>query len=76
MVGKVLHAILNDLSRQNKNRKRPQLGDAKKQSIIRDTLIAVTAKKNGCLVVSDNQDFPLIQDYYAFRWKSSAEYFQ
>ncbi len=75
MAGKVLHAVLNDLSREDRQRRRPQLGDGKKQSIIRDTLIAVTAKRNACLVVSDNQDFPMLQRYYAFKWMSGKDFF-
>ena len=73
--GKILQHLLSDLSRNRKGRARPQLDHGHKQSIIRDVLIAVTAKQHGLTVVSDNKDFPLVQNYYTFKWVSAAAFF-
>ncbi|MGH9836608.1 MAG: type II toxin-antitoxin system VapC family toxin [Blastocatellia bacterium] len=75
MAGRILYRYLSDLSRQSPARLRPALGHAEKQNIIRDVLIAVSAKKGGVTVVSDNKDFPTIQRYYDFKWISGREYF-
>ena len=75
IAGRVLNHLLSDLSRQDKGRRRPRLSDAKKQSLIRDTLIAVSAKQQGVTVISDNEDFPLIQSYYKFRWLTGKDFF-
>jgi predicted nucleic acid-binding protein len=75
MAGRILYRYLSDLSRQSPSRLRPALGHAEKQNIIRDVLIAVSAKKAGVTVVSDNKDFPTIQRYYDFKWISGREYF-
>ncbi len=75
MAGRILYRYLSDLSRQNPSRLRPALDHAEKQNIIRDVLIAVSAKKAGATVVSDNKDFPTIQRYYDFKWISGREYF-
>jgi predicted nucleic acid-binding protein len=75
MAGRILYRYLSDLSRQSPSRLRPALDQAEKQSIIRDVLIAVSAKKAGVTVVSDNKDFPTIQRYYDFKWISGREYF-
>ena len=75
MAGRILYRYLSDLSRQSPARLRPALGHAEKQNIIRDVLIAVSAKKAGVTVVSDNKDFPTIQRYYDFKWISGREYF-
>jgi predicted nucleic acid-binding protein len=45
------------------------------QSIIRDVLIAVSAKHHKVTVISDNEDFPLIAEYYKFRWKTGRVFF-
>jgi predicted nucleic acid-binding protein len=73
--GRILFAWLNDPGKQNKARQKPQLNHAQKQNIIRDVLIAVSAKKSGVVVVSDNVDFPIIRRYYSFRWVSGKAYF-
>ena len=73
--GRVLNHMLNDASRSHASRHRPKLGNDKKQSIIRDVLIAVSAKQHGVTVISDNEDFPLLQDYYDFRWQSAQSFF-
>lgn len=72
--GRILNHILGDLSRKAQGR-RPRLADNKKQSIIRDVLIAVSAKQHAVTVVSDNEDFPLLQGYYKFRWQPGKEFF-
>src|SRR5262245_53239047 len=68
MAGRILHRYLSDLSRQSPARLRPALSHVEKQNIIRDVLIAVSAKKASVTVISDNKDFPLIQRYYDFKW--------
>lgn len=73
--GKILNHLLSDLSRTRSGRARPQLDHGRKQSIIRDVLIAVTAKQHGLTVVSDNKDFPLLQNYYQFKWISAVAFF-
>lgn len=75
MAGRILNNILSDESRRQPGRRRPKLSNEKKQSIIRDVLIAVSAKQSGATVISDNEDFPLITDYYEFRWVAASEFF-
>ncbi len=74
MAGRILNNILSDASRKQTGR-RPKLSNEKKQSIIRDVLIAVSAKQTGVTVISDNEDFPLISNYYNFRWVTANAYF-
>jgi predicted nucleic acid-binding protein len=74
--GKILFNILREQSQSDPERRRPRLGNDKKQSIIRDALIAVSAKKRGVTVVSDNVDFPLIQRHYNFQWISAQQFFR
>ena len=73
--GRILNHMLSDASRSDKGRRRPKLSNDKKQSIIRDVLIAVSAKLQGVTVISDNEDFPLLQDYYDFRWQAAQRFF-
>lgn len=73
--GKILNHYLSDLSRRDHQRRRPSLDHRQKQSIIRDVLIAVSAKQQNVTVISDNEDFPTIQQYYKFRWLSAAAFF-
>ncbi len=75
MAGRILNHYLSDQSRQNPTRARPALSHAEKQNLIRDVLIAVSAKKAGVTVVSDNKDFPTLQRYYDFKWSSGRAYF-
>ena len=75
MAGRILNHYLSDLSRQHPTRARPALSHAEKQNLIRDVLIAVSAKQAGVTVVSDNKDFPTIQRYYDFKWSSGRQYF-
>lgn len=73
--GQILNHILSDESRQHPDRHRPKFSNDKKQSIIRDVLIAVSAKQHKVTVISDNEDFPLIAEYYKFRWKTGRAFF-
>lgn len=75
MAGRILYTYLNDLSQQSKSRRKPQLEHARKQNLIRDVLIAVSAKKSGVVVVSDNVDFQIIQRYYKFQWLTGRKFF-
>jgi predicted nucleic acid-binding protein len=75
MAGRILNNILNDASRNQPGRRRPRLSNEKKQSIIRDVLIAVSAKQSNVTVISDNEDFPLITNYYEFRWAAAGDFF-
>ena len=75
MAGRILNNILSDESRNQPGRRRPKLSNEKKQSIIRDVLIAVSAKQSGVTVISDNEDFPLISNYYDFRWLAATAFF-
>lgn len=75
MAGRIINNILNDASRGQPGRRRPKLSNEKKQSIIRDLLIAVSAKQNGVTVISDNEDFPLIANYYDVRWIAANVFF-
>ena len=73
--GRILNNYLSDLSRAHPTRERPALSHAEKQNLIRDVLIAVSAKHAGVTVVSDNKDFPTIQRYYDFKWSSGKDWF-
>lgn len=73
--GRILNHYLSDLSRQHATRARPALSHAEKQNLIRDILIAVSAKQAGVTVISDNKDFPTLQRYYDFKWSSGRDYF-
>ena len=72
--GRILNHLLSDASRSDRDRRRPKLSNDKKQSIIRDVLIAVSAKQHGVTVISDNEDFPLLLGYYDFRWQSAQSF--
>ena len=71
--GLVMHRLLT-LERAITG-KRPAWGNDKKQSLIRDVLIAVTANQHSVTVISDNKDFPLIQQVYEFDWRKAADFF-
>lgn len=75
MAGRILNHFLSDASRSQPGRRRPKLSQDKKQSIIRDVLIAVSAKQSGVTVISDNEDFPQILHYYDFRWVAASAFF-
>ncbi|NOT59915.1 MAG: hypothetical protein HOP19_06780 [Acidobacteria bacterium] len=74
--GKVLFNMLRVESLSDAERRRPRLSHDKKQSIIRDALIAVSAKQQSVTVISDNEDFPLIQRHYQFQWVSARAFFK
>jgi len=73
--GRILNTILRNEKRLSPDKKTPRKPEGYKQSLIRDVLIARTAKRQKLTVVSDNKDFPLIQRYYEFDWASGKEFF-
>ncbi len=73
--GRILHSLLHGLKTGNQGRT-PKLDPAEKQRIVRDVLIARTAKRAGAILVTDNiADFQKIRRYCAVRIRSGAEYF-
>lgn len=76
LAGRTLNVYLSDLSRADQQqRRRPSLSHDKKQNLIRDVLIAVSAKQHGVTVISDNEDFPAIQRHYKFNFLRAKEFF-
>jgi hypothetical protein len=76
LAGRTLNIYLSDLSRADRqHRRRPSLDHGKKQNLIRDVLIAVSAKRSGVTVISDNDDFPAIQRHYTFSLLRAKEFF-
>ena len=76
LAGRTLNVYLSDLSRADRqHRRRPSLSHDKKQNLIRDVLIAVSAKHHGVTVISDNDDFPAIQRHYRFNLLRAKEFF-
>ncbi|MGH9837539.1 MAG: type II toxin-antitoxin system VapC family toxin [Blastocatellia bacterium] len=73
--GRILNIYLSDLSRADQQRRRPGLDHYRKQNLIRDVLIAVSAKHHGVTVISDNEDFPTIQRYYKFKFIRAKKFF-
>lgn len=71
--------VLNSLPRGLKSRAgglTPRVPKAEQQRIIRDVLIARTARRAGALVVTDNlSDFEKISHFCAVRLRSGAEHF-
>lgn len=53
----------------------PRWAVDRKYNLIRDVLIARSAKANGATVISDNVDFPEIQRVYTFKWVRADKYF-
>jgi len=75
LAGKVLYALLHGLKSQSGGLT-PRLRAEEKQRIIRDVLIARTAKRIGALLVTDNaKDFERIKRFCAVRTLSGAKYF-
>ena len=75
LAGKVLYALLQGLKSQSGGLT-PRLPAVEKQRIIRDVLIARTAKRAGALLVTDNlKDFERIKRFCAVRTISGAKYF-
>ncbi|MEP7337182.1 MAG: hypothetical protein ABI977_05510 [Acidobacteriota bacterium] len=76
LAGRTLNVYLSDLSRADcQQRRRPGLDHGKKQNLIRDVLIAVSAKRSGVTVISDNDDFPTILRHYKFSLLRAKEFF-
>jgi len=73
--GRILNTILRNEKRLAADKKTPRFTEGQKQSLIRDVLIARTAKRRKLTVISDNKDFPLIQRYYEFDWVSGKVFF-
>ena len=75
LAGKVLYALLQRLKIEAGGQT-PRLHPDDKQRIIRDVLIARTAKRAGALLVTDNvKDFARIKRFCAVRTISGAAYF-
>ncbi len=75
LAGKVLNSLLRGLKSKSQG-KTPRLHPLEKQRIIRDALIARTARRAGAILVTDNvADFELIKPFCSVRIKSGAEYF-
>ncbi|HMV50743.1 MAG TPA: hypothetical protein PLD20_12325 [Blastocatellia bacterium] len=75
LASKVLYALLQGLKSQSGGLT-PRLPAAEKQRIIRDVLIARTAKRAGALIVTDNlKDFERIKRFCAARTVGGATYF-
>jgi predicted nucleic acid-binding protein len=53
----------------------PKWATDRKYNLIRDVLIARSAKAHGATVISDNVDFPEIQRVYKFKWIRASEFF-
>lgn len=73
--GRILNALLRGLKSKNKGRT-PRLPPEDKHRIVRDVLIARTAKRESATIVTDNiQDFKAIQRFCACKFISGEEYF-
>lgn len=73
--GHILNHYLSDLSRADRLRRRPSLDHRQKQNLIRDVLIAVSAKQSEVTIISDNDDFSVIQRYYKFKYLRAKAFF-
>lgn len=73
--GRILNTILRNEKRLDPQKQTPRKSEGYKQSLIRDVLIARTAKRHSLTVVSDNKDFALIRRYYEFDWLSGTQFF-
>ena len=75
LAGKVLNSLLRGL-KSKAGGLTPRVSKAEQQRIIRDVLIARTARRAGALVVTDNlSDFEKIRYFCAVRLRSGAEHF-
>lgn len=75
LAGKVLNSLLRGL-KSKRGGLTPKLPAAEKQRIIRDVLIARTARRAGALLVTDNvSDFKLINRFCAVRVAPGRQYF-
>jgi predicted nucleic acid-binding protein len=76
LAGKVLNSLLRGL-KSRQGGLTPKLPAAEKQRIIRDVLIARTARRAGALLVTDNlKDFKLIARFCAVRAVGGRQYFK
>jgi len=76
LAGKVLNSLLRGLKSRSGGLT-PKLPAAEKQRIIRDVLIARTARRTGALLVTDNlKDFKLIARFCAVRAMAGRQYFK
>lgn len=75
LAGKGLNSLLRGL-KSKRGGLTPKLPAAEKQRIIRDVLIARTARRAGALLVTDNvSDFKLINRFCAVRVAPGRQYF-
>lgn len=75
LAGKVLNSLLRGLKSQQGGRT-PRLPASEKQRIIRDVLIARSARAAGALLITDNlKDFEQIRRFCSVRTKSGYEFF-
>lgn len=75
LAGKVLNSLLRGL-KSKRGGLTPKLPAAEKQRIIRDVLIARTARHAGAMLVTDNvNDFKLIARFCAVRTMTGTRYF-
>lgn len=76
LAGKVLNSLLRGL-KSRQGGLTPKLPAAEKQRIVRDVLIARTARRAGALLVTDNlKDFKLIARFCAVRAMAGRQYFK
>lgn len=76
LAGKVLNSLLRGLKSDNKG-KTPKLLPIEKYRIIRDVLIARTAKRENAVLVTDNlKDFELIKRFCNVRVVSGKNFFK
>jgi predicted nucleic acid-binding protein len=75
LAGKVLNSLLRGL-KSKRGGLTPKLPAAEKQRIIRDVLIARTARRAGALLITDNvHDFKLIARFCLVRTMTGGQYF-
>jgi predicted nucleic acid-binding protein len=76
LAGKVLNSLLRGL-KSRQGGLTPKLPAPEKQRIIRDVLVARTARRAGALLVTDNlKDFKLIARFCAVRTVAGRQYFK
>jgi hypothetical protein len=75
LAGKALNSLLRGLKSRSGGRT-PRLPSAEIQRIVRDVLIARTARRAGALLVTDNiRDFERIKPFCNVRLRRGSEYF-
>lgn len=76
LAGKVLYSLLRGL-KSKRGGLTPKLHPAEKHRIVRDVLIARTARRAGALLVTDNvKDFEMIRRFCSVRTVRGREYFR